>query len=340
MKGEKTYQSRYILKGIIPAVILTGMLFVALIISMRMGSVEFTNREFFGGLLKKEGFETESTILYAIRIPRTLAALMAGIGLSVSGVLLQAITGNYLAGPNIVGVNAGAGFAVMLCLFFLPGKIYAVSPAAFIGALVTTAAIIAISQKLGALPSTIILSGVACSTIFQAGISFFSIIDADVLVSYNAFSIGGFSGVTFEELVIPSIFIFVSLIVSLILSGKISALCLGDDMAAAIGINVKALRILCVIFASAAAAAVVSYAGLLGFVGLMVPNITRKLTGESITRQLIFAPLIGGILLTAADLLSRILFAPTEIPVGIITAMAGAPFFLILLLKRREGTYA
>lgn len=320
--------------------ILIISLFLLVFLSIRLGSSNLTTSEFFGAILKKEGFETQSAIIYALRAPRMLAALLAGVGLSISGVLLQAITNNPLAGPNIIGVNAGAGFSVLICLVFFPTAIYAISPAAFLGAFMTTVLIIALSQKAGSNSSTIILAGIACSSIFQAGISFLCTLDTDAVVSYTAFSVGGFAGVTMEKLYIPAIFIILSLVGALIFSAKINALCLGDSLAKSLGIKVKTVRICAMIFASLSAAAVVSFAGLLGFIGLMVPHITRKITGANVTRQLILAPVLGGNLVLVADILSRILLAPTEIPVGVITALAGAPFFLILLLRKKERIYA
>ncbi|MFR1518486.1 MAG: FecCD family ABC transporter permease [Clostridia bacterium] len=336
MKNNSTRQKAYPLRGPGAAAILGGVLLFMMFLALRLGSSAMDHASFFNGLLKRPGAETQSTILYALRLPRMLAGLLAGIGLSVSGVLLQSVTNNALASPNIIGVNAGAGFCVMLCLTAFPTHVYVLPPAAFLGAFGTTLLIVVLSEKAGASKNTVILAGIACSALFQAGISFLSVLDPDALVSYTAFSIGGFSGVTMKKLYIPAGLILLSLLLSLFFSGKINVLCLGDNMAASLGIRVRILRILCLIFASASAAAVVSYAGLLGFVGLTVPHITRRLTGGNLMRQLIFAPLIGGILVLTADLVSRTFFAPTEIPVGIVTAAAGAPFFLALLLRRKE----
>ncbi len=333
-------QNAYPLRGVRAAFILGGVLLFVMYLALRLGSSAMDSASFFRGLFRMEGAETQSTILYALRLPRLLAGLLAGIGLSVSGVLLQSVTNNALASPNIIGVNAGAGFCVMLCLTFYPAHVFALPPAAFLGAFTTTLLIIGLSEKAGSSKNTIILAGIACTALFQAGISFLSVLDPDALVSYTAFSIGGFSGVTMKKLYLPAIFILLSLSLSLFFSGKINVLCLGDSIAASLGVRVRLLRILCLVLASASAAAVVSYAGLLGFVGLIVPHIVRRLTGGSIGRQLVFAPLLGGILVLSADIVSRILFAPTEIPVGILTALTGAPFFLVLLLRRKEGENA
>ena len=295
---------------------------------------------FFNGLLRRPGYETETAILYFLRLPRMLAGLLAGAGLAVSGVLLQSVTNNALAGPNIIGVNAGAGLCVILCMSFFPSAVYALPPAAFVGAFGTTLLIVALSEKAGASKGTVVLAGIACTALFQAAISFVSVLDPDALVSYSTFSVGGFAGVTTKKLFLPALFILTSLFLALLFSRKINILSLGDGLAGSLGVRARALRVFSLILSSASAAAVVSYAGLLGFVGLTVPHITRKLTGGDLTRQLVFAPMLGGILVIIADLAGRTLFAPSEIPVGILTALTGAPFFLMLLLKRKEAADA
>lgn len=302
--------------------------------ALRCGSSKMNHMEFYHGLLRTEGYEKYSIILYTIRLPRVLASLLAGAGLSVSGMLLQSVTSNELASPNIIGVNSGAGFAVILFLSFFPNAIYALPAAAFCGAFLTTLLIAAIADRAGADRTTVILAGIAVTSVLNAGISFLSLLDTDILSSYNYFSIGGISGVRMESLFVPAIVILLCLAVSLAASGQISILCLGDSMALSLGVRVKALRMLCLICASASASAVVSFAGLLGFIGLVVPHIARKLAGTKMAHQLAASVLAGGIIVITGDLLGRVLFAPSELPVGIMMAGVGAPFFFFLLLRR------
>lgn len=318
-------------------VLLAFVLVGCIALSLRYGSSKMDIAVFWNGLRQAPGFETYSFILYAVRMPRILAALLAGAGLSISGVLLQSVTANELASPNIIGVNSGAGFFVILFLCFFPHAFYVLPLAAFAGAFLTTLLIAAVADRIGTTKSTIILAGIALTALLNAGISFISLLDADVLTAYNYFSIGGISGVQMESLFVPAIIIFFSLTVSLAVSRKIDLLCLGDSLALSLGVRVKALRMVCLICASASAAAVVSFAGLLGFVGLVVPHIARKLFGTKIRDQLLASVLAGGIVVTLGDLLGRVLFAPSELPVGIMMAVIGAPFFVVLLLgKRRE----
>lgn len=161
-----------------------------------------------------------------------------------------------------------------------------------------------------------------------------------MLVSYNYFSVGGFSSMDMHKLMLPALIIGCCLLVSLAFSGQIDLLCLGDSMAVSLGVRVKRLRLLCMVCASASAAAVVSFAGLLGFVGLVVPHIARRLAGNNTRWLLITSAFAGSILVLLADWLGRMLFAPSELPVGVMMALVGAPFFFVLLMKRRAASNA
>ncbi len=303
--------------------------------ALLFGGTKLSPKDVFAGLLGI-GEKTAVVIVRSIRLPRLLGGLAAGAGLSVSGVLLQNATDNGLASPNIIGVNSGAGLAVILVLSFFPKAVPVLPLAAFGGALAATFLIVWTANCIDSTKSSIILAGMALTTVLNACISFVSLLDTDVVAVYNYFSVGGLAGVTAEELGVPAGMIAVSLAVSLALSGKISALGLGDSVAASLGIRVKALRSVCLVCASASAAAAVSFAGLLGFVGLIVPHMVRAIVGGNVRRCLIAAPLAGGAVVTLADTLGRTVFAPTEIPVGVVMALVGSPFFLILLFRRKR----
>jgi len=323
-------------------ILLSAALLFTCLLSLAVGSAGLSAPEFFAGLFRREGFEVASTVIYAIRLPRMLAAVVAGVGLSLSGMLLQTVMNNPLASPNTIGVNAGAGLFVIVCLSVAPSLTAMVPFAAFLGAAAAIALILTVARLTGGRGAhTVILAGIACTALFQAAISFFNILDSDVLVAYNAFSVGSLANVRARMLILPALLIGASLILSLCLSGRIGALSLGTAVASSLGIRVTLLRTVCLLVAGLCAAAVVSFAGLLGFVGLVVPHITRKLVGGHIRRGLATAPLVGATLVVLSDLTARTLFAPAEIPVGILMAFVGAPFFLILLLRRgKEGAYA
>ncbi len=314
--------------------VLYGLLLISMALSIRIGSTYLNAQDFFGGLFFRDGFEKEALIVYVVRMPRVFAAVLAGAGLALSGVLLQSVTGNELAGPNIIGVNSGAGLAVILLLYLVPSAVLSIPFAAFAGAFLATLFIVAIAGKVKGGRSTVILAGIAVTAIFNAGISFISLLDTDVLAAYNYFSVGALSGVRLEKLLVPACIILPAFSASMVLHRRIDTLCLGDGVAVSLGVRVKQLRVACLIFASAAAAAVVSFAGLLGFVGLVVPHIARRLCGSTAGYLIHVSVLCGAILVVWADLLGRALAAPSEIPVGIIMALIGAPFFFWLLLRR------
>lgn len=304
--------------------------------SLRYGSSEMSIAEFISALTKKQGVETQSIILYSVRLPRTLAGLLAGAGLSVSGALLQSVTDNALAGPNIIGVNAGAGFAAVIFLCLAPQYAQFLPFAAFAGAFAASILILLLAGMTGISKTSVILAGVVLTALLNSLISFLTLTDTDILASYNSFSVGGLYGVKADGLIIPAVIIAVSFIVSMLFAKRTDILCLGDGCAVSLGVNVRATRIICLLCASASAGAAVSFAGLLGFVGLIVPHIARKLTGNLMRNLLPVSALIGAGITVLADLLGRLIAAPSEIPVGIMMSFIGCPFFIAILLKHRS----
>ena len=311
-----------------------GAALIALILlSMRFGSVFIDTKSFFSALLRQEGYLAQSTIIYTLRLPRTLAGILAGAGLGLSGVLLQSVTDNKMASPGLIGVNSGAGFAVILSLSLPAFPIKLIPIAAFLGAFLATLAIIAIAGRMGMTKNTVVLSGIAFSAILSAGISLLSLLDSDVLVNYNAFSVGSLAGAEAKGLVLPAILIILSLTAASFAARKINLLALGAPIATSLGVKVQVLRVLCMLLASASAGAAVSAVGLLGFVGLMSPHIARALVGADARRLIPCTALVGADLVLTADLCGRVVFAPGEMPVGVLMALLGAPFFLGILLK-------
>ena len=282
------------------------------------------------------GDSTTAIILWQLRLPRVAAGILAGVGLSTAGVLLQTVTANDLAGPNIIGINSGAGLAVIWTLTVAPtaGKLLPLG--AFLGAFGAALVILLAADRLGSSRTGVLLIGIAITTLLNAAISFLSLLDEGVLAQYNHFTVGSLKGIRIGELAVPAVIIGLAFLASLALSGRLRVLCLGDAAAAALGIRVKKLRILALACAAACAAAVVSFAGLLGFVGLVVPHIGRRLVGQDPGRLLPTAALTGAVILVLADLLGRTLVAPSELPVGILMSIIGAPYFLILLLRRKQ----
>ncbi len=313
------------------------LLAFAVLASLCLGSISLSPYQLLSGLLLEEKGANESFIIYKLRLPRALAAIIAGAGLSLAGVLLQGIMGNELASPGTVGISSGAGLAVVITLSLFPGLSHLLPITSFVGAVAASVAVIAVGRMSGGGKSGIILAGIGISSVCSAAVSFISSVDTDVLAQYSAFSVGGFSGVRASSLIVPAIIVSLCFLLSLTLSGRIAVLSLGDRMAASLGIEANAMRTLCLVICAFASSAVVSFAGLLGFVGLVVPNLTRRMVGAEMKKQLLLAPLMGALLLVAADSLGRVLFVPSEISVGIITAFVGAPCFFFLILKSGRG---
>ena len=288
----------------------------------------------FAALLSGDG--PARVILTQVRLPRVLAGVLAGVGLSTAGVLLQCVTLNDLASPNIIGVNSGAGLAVLLVLTFFPAVGALLPLGAFIGAFAAAMVILLLARRLGSARTSVVLIGVAITTLLSAGISFLSLLDEGVLAQYSHFSVGSLQSLHLDGLVLPGIIIALAFAGAVALSNQLSLLSLGDEAASALGVRVQRVRILAMALAAACSAAVVSFAGLLGFVGLVVPHIARALVGQRPRRMLPIAALTGAILVVLADLMGRVLFAPSELPVGILMSLIGAPYFLILLCRRNR----
>lgn len=276
-------------------------------------------------------------ILLHIRFPRVMGALAAGAALAVSGVIIQAAINNPMASPNLIGINAGAGFFTIIAMAIFPFMTAHLPIAAFIGAMLTALLIFAISSTAGAGRLTVTLIGIAIGSILTAGINTVKTLFPDSVYDISGFLIGGLSGTTNQN-VLPALFpILISLLASIVFSRSLDALSLGENVASGIGVNVRRTRILWLILAALLAGSAVSFSGLIGFVGLLVPHIMRRIVGSS-HRALIPASILGGgTLLLLADTASRILFSPYELPVGIIMSLIGGPFFIILILSQRRA---
>lgn len=317
-------------------VILIPLLLATAAAAMCLGSASLSAFQLWEALTGT-GDASVRMILWQLRLPRVAAGMLAGVGLSVAGVLLQSVTANELAGPNIIGINSGAGLAVILLLAAFPQAVAAIPIGAFGGAFATAMVILLSADRLGGSRTGILLIGIAITTLLNAAISFISLLDEGILAQYNYFSVGSLKATRLEELLVPAMVIFAAFCAAMAMSRQLGILSLGDGAAAALGVRVRQLRIAALGCAAASASAVVSFAGLLGFVGLVVPHIAKRLTGQLPGKQLMVSAFLGAILVVLADLLGRTLFAPSELPVGILMSLIGAPYFLILLCRRKHN---
>lgn len=277
-------------------------------------------------------------ILENVRVPRVLAALLAGAALATSGALIQACLDNPLASPNVIGVNSGAGLAVLLAASLVPGALWLTPLAAFAGALATALIIFALSLGTGLSRLTVVLAGIAITTVFGAGMNTILIVNPDAYIGSSAFLVGGLAGVLMDDLWWPAVYIVAGLAAALLAAGRLNIMALGDDTAHALGMNVGACRLAMLGLAAVLAGAAVSFAGLLGFVGLIIPHLVRFFVGHDNRIVLPLSAVSGAAFVVVCDLLARVLFAPYEVPVGILMAFLGGPFFIYLILKNRRGS--
>lgn len=319
--------------------VLGAGLTLAFFASLAVGSAKADIFAAISELLSGNFESTDFRILFYVRLPRVLGALLSGAALAVSGVIIQAVLNNAMAAPNIIGVNSGAGFCAVLLISAFPSAVGFIPIAAFFGALGACLLIYLIASKTGADRMTVMLVGIAVSSILSAGINTLKILFPDSVYDADSFMIGGLSGVGFSKLALASFIIAAGLILACVFARGLDILSLGDESARSLGMNVKCVRFLFLALAAALAGAAVSFAGLLGFVGLLVPHIIRRFVGAD-HRALVPASALGGALLVLlCDLAARVLFAPYELPVGILLSLLGGPFFIVLVLARRKGGF-
>lgn len=281
--------------------------------------------------------DTAGWIFWYVRLPRTAACLLSGAALAVAGAVIQGVLANQLASPSIIGVNAGAGLAVTLCCAFGALSGWLIAASSFAGALLAVLLVTVTAQKTGASRTTVILGGVAVNSFLNALSEAVTNLIPEAGVLSADFRVGGFSSVAYTRLIPAGVLIVLSLFCCFTLCNELDVLTLGEETAQGLGLSVKKMRILFLILAAMLAGASVSFAGLLGFVGLIVPHAVRKLAGNESHILLPLCALGGAGFVTFCDLVSRLAFAPYELPVGILMSVLGGPFFVLLLWKQKGG---
>ena len=304
------------------------------LLNLRPGAEKVPLGEVLRALTGGGSGTTAFRIVRYVRLPRLCACLLAGGALAASGAIIQGVLSNALAAPSTIGVNAGAGLAVALCCAIAPTAVKVVPLAAMAGAFLGVMTVLMIARRTGASKITLVLAGVAVSSIFSAGIDAVVTFVPEALNGYSDFRIGGFSGVSMAR-ILPALWpAILSFVASLSLHNEMDVLLLGKEQAQSLGLPAERLRVTLLGLAAVLAGAAVSVGGLVGFVGLIVPHIMRTLVGEESGPLLVSSALGGAALLGGCDLLGRMLFAPYEIPVGIVMSLAGGPFFIWLLQRR------
>lgn len=332
-------------------IVLSLVLILSIGISIALGSVKIDIKEVYNILISNifnlnEGAFSSGPlyeIIWNVRFPRVLLGAVVGGGLSVVGVAMQALVKNSMADPYILGVSSGASVGATLVL--LVGNIgflgnYSLQMAAFIGALISCVCVYILANVGGGInPTKLILSGTAVAAVCSSLTSFiiFNSKNDQGIKSVMFWLMGSLAGARWENIKLPFLSLALCLIMLFFMYRILNIMLMGDTCAVTLGVNIKNVRKITLIITSLLTGVLVSVAGSIGFIGLMIPHISRGLVGSDHKKVIPVSLLIGAIFTIWADVIARTLVAPEEIPIGIITSMCGAPFFVFLMCK---GSYS
>ena len=337
------YQNRK-RRYIIVFIFLSISMLVFFMLNVCIGSIKIALSDVVITLVGHNSDETITRILWDIRLPRATSVLILGGALSLSGYLLQTFFNNPIAGPFVLGISSGSKMVVALIMVFLMRKAVRVTSAAiiigaFIGAILSMGFVLLMSNKINNM-SMLVVSGIMigyiCSAITELVVTFAD--DADIVNLHN-WSRGSFSGMTWDNVKVMAIVIFLTFIAVFFMSKPLSAYQLGDAYAVNVGVNIRALRICIVIFSSILSACVVAFAGPISFVGVATPHLVKKCLNTTEPILMIPACFIGGsVFCLFCDLFAKTVLAPTELSISTVTAILGAPVVLwVMTEKRREN---
>ena len=329
----KTKQKISLLRVSSVMLVLLILLGLCSVLSLAVGSAGYSIQEILKALFSQEDSPVK-TIVLNLRLPRIILAILIGSSLSAAGALLQSVMRNPLADPGTIGVSAGAGTAATTILLIFPQLSASVPLFAFGGAALACVLIYTMAWKGGVDPTRIILSGVAINSGLGAYNSLLQLMNSDSLEGVLAFMNGSLSGRGWHQVQIAACYASVGLVMAFLCIKSANALQLGEEMAKSLGVKVSLNRVLLSAVAAFLAAATVSVAGMIGFVGLVVPHIARLLVGSDYKVMMPVSVVLGAVVLLAADTVGRTVVPGMEIPVGIVMAVCGGPFFLYLLRKK------
>ncbi|AJS59562.1 FecCD family ABC transporter permease [Paenibacillus sp. IHBB 10380] len=325
----KTSRSRTI---VIFTLILT---IIAAIIAIGLGGVSISIPEILSTIFSSSSEAVNATIIWDIRLPRVLLAMIIGANIAISGALLQAVMGNPLADPGLTGVTSGAAACVLVIMLAAPEYTQFIPIAAFVGGIIAASIVYALAwRRNGISPITIILSGVAVNALCGGVIGFLTIMYSDRLPTAVQWLNGSLAAKGSNALVMVLPYAIVGWILSFFAIRKANIIRLGDQVASNLGENVNRIRIILSLLAVFLAAISVAAIGMIGFVGLVVPHMARMLVGSDYKYLLPMSMALGALVLLIADTGGRTLFSPLDIPSGILMAVIGAPYFLYLMRRR------
>lgn len=333
-------------------ILATIVLIATSIISMGIGAVSIPAGDVAWVLLSHLPFSfaaetldsVTNTIVWDIRLPRTILTILVGAALATSGGVMQGFFQNPMADPYIVGISAGAGlgatiaFALGLDIWFM--GLSAVTVFAFLCALAVTFTVYALSRRRGRVATgTLLLTGIAIGSLAASVTSFFLVMGGEDQRTILFWLMGSFSASRWDHILMMLPYVVLGFGVILVFSRDLNVLLLGDEQAAHLGVNVERVKLVLLIASSCLAASAVAVSGVIGFVGLIVPHLVRLIVGPDYRVLTPLSAVTGGLLLIMADTLARTLMAPAEMPMGIITTVLGGPFFLYLLHRQRHRLF-
>lgn len=297
----------------------------------------------FSGTLDNGADAASNKVIMLLRLPRIALAMLAGIGLAVSGAVMQSLTRNYLVSPFTLGISSAAAFGASMSIVFGVGVFFqsevGMISCAFIASCICGCIVYGISRYIGLNPSSIVLVGISLNYLFSAmtaTIEFFA--KEHKLEAVVQWTFGSFNRATWESVLITFIVIVVGLAILIIYSLKLNVMATNsDEMAKSLGINVNKARVVCGMTAILLTATIISFTGVIGFIGLIAPHIARLLIGDNHLYYLPFASVLGGILLLFSDMIGKFILYPVNIPVGIVISFLGVPLFIHLILMKRRS---
>ncbi|MCK4258132.1 MAG: iron ABC transporter permease [Halanaerobiales bacterium] len=344
----KSLSKRYTFLAILLILLLLSMLYF-----ITLGPANISIAEVYGVLLKKIGLSNKEYsgfiegVILQLRMPRVLLAVITGLALGSSGVVMQSLLNNPLASPYTLGVSSGsafgAGLSIVLGGVIFGGKFakygsWTIIFGAFLMGLLTILLINAIASMKGGSASVLILSGVALSYLFSAGVSLLKYLtDHEQLRELTVWLMGGLYRAEWIDIIILTPIVLLGVLVLYKFAWDINTLNAGEEVAKNLGINVEKLRRNGCVITAFLTSSVIAFTGIIGFIGLIAPHICRMVIGNDNRFLIISSGLLGAIILLAADTVARIIINPAELPVGIITSICGVPFFLYLVIKKRRS---
>ncbi len=310
---------------------------MSLIAGLSFGPTNLSNAQVFQCLMGHCSDQVSQMVIWQVRIPRVLVALVAGMGLAIAGAILQNTTRNPLADPYLFGIVSGAGLGATIANISLGEQLAIALPlAAFLGALFAITIVLIIAKVLQSMEQ-LLLTGVAVSFMLAAITQFILYFGEPFATNRVIFWLmGSLSRVEISHFYIIATVLLITMFIIAALHRQIDALLLGDESAASLGVNVDKLRVLMLGLCAALTATIVAYCGGIGFVGLMIPHIVRQVIGVTTLKLVVGSALIGGSFLIWVDIIARSALANAEIPVGIITSALGSIFFLFIMVKTRN----